>query len=73
MNTLPHLKLLKENPIGYPCVFDDVTEWQEVLGTIIEGFEYYLEDDWFHEAPEKRAKYEEAKELFFDYFEDLWD
>ena len=76
---LPRLKEFKKLSIGsYPSEVGTEEKWQEILGKIILGFEYYLEKDRFdaemtdNEANGRMFVMEEAFDLFRKHFSNLW-
>ena len=76
---LPRLKEFKKLSNGsYPSEVGTEEKWQEILGKIILGFEYYIEKDRFdtemsdNEANGRMFIMEEAFDLFRKHFEELW-
>lgn len=68
------VRVLQERSFGYPAGLTE-EEWQNILDTIANGFEYYVEhkfefDDAFDEPDNQ---FEVAFKLFHDYFGHLWD
>lgn len=73
------VKNIRDRGIGYPCVFSGIEEWHEILLTIQQGFEEYLnihnvKYEWNSEDEKvAQEKVEKGLELFKKYFLDLWD
>lgn len=64
----------REHNAGWPGCFNDEEAWLEVLGKIEKGFLFYTKqyDTMIHTGSEGWDQFEEAKELFLEYFCYFW-
>jgi hypothetical protein len=81
---LPRIAYFRENSHGYPLKFAKYAEdghtiinqeeaeqqWDEILKKICDGLHGYLED---YSDDENQKRWETAKKLLFEYYDDLWD
>lgn len=72
MQTLPHLKKLRNCNMGYPSELSGPEKWEEILDELITGFELYLNEDTLP-TEEENKKIEATLDLFRKYFRNLWD
>lgn len=63
--TLPRLKIFRNYTKSYPIGMT-FEEWQNIIDKMIDGIEKYIVDSWDSEA-------QEGIDLFFKYFNHLWD
>jgi len=63
--TLPRLKVFRNYTTSYPLGMT-FEEWQNIIDKMIDGIEKYIVDSWDSEA-------QEGIDLFFKYFNHLWD
>lgn len=77
---LPRLIKFKElNVNSFPCEFNNIEEWHNVIDKMIFAFDWLL---FYHSKKayvsvenynKNESKYEEGINLFAKYFTDLWD
>jgi len=75
------LKVLKDNLHSYPVEFETIEQWQEILDSIIDGFEAYQQtgdidcpvEDYIKEHNKLMVKFNTGMKLFTKYFNHLWD
>lgn len=65
--TLPRLIVFRDYTTAVPNSLSSMEEWKSIMDEMIEGFPYYIDDDYEH------PKAVRALELFFKYFTHLWD
>lgn len=68
---LPRLIYLRAKGCGYPCEFDSVEPWNEILDKIIVAFTYMTKDDFFTVNSHSK-EIDEGLDLFRKYFFDFW-
>ena len=72
------LKFARYGEDGHTIVNEEeaVRKWDDILKAICDGLHAYLEGDFYEDTPEceaEKEKWEKAKTLLFEYYEDLWD
>lgn len=75
---LPRLVKYKSvNTMSYPCQFNNIEEWHDVIDKMIWSFDKHLKHDF--PSPDSEIyedeinKYKEGLQLFAECFSDLWD
>ena len=75
---------LRDKHSGYPTNLEP-DEWDDILDTMIEGFDYYDKEDklmdsepyndevYMKEEPKLRKKLDKSLKLFAKHFQSLWD
>ncbi len=72
---VPRLKTFKEKNCGYPIGVSSKEEWDEELETMIQAFEYYLQDPFSVNAEERERQDKiiaKGFELFGKRIRNLW-
>lgn len=72
---VPRLKTFKEKKCGYPIGVSSKEEWDEELQTMIQAFEYYLQDPFLVNAEERERQDKiiaKGFELFGKRIRNLW-
>ncbi len=71
MDIYTYLRYFKDtNNLSYPCEFNDMQEWVDILDKMIEGFGLIITEDEPSNRQQKKIK--KSLSLFKKYFFDLW-
>lgn len=69
---LPRLKVFKKVTDCYPCEFNSLKEWHDVLDKMIESFYLITNCSSYKTFIENEEDIKQGLDLFIKYYHDLW-